>query len=114
MLQPQDLLLPHPLILKLGLSFTITAMFAGCPERFHDSSVRRLQFMRHVRWNAICMYFRTHLLPTTAHLLVNTRDYYFSDMFRLTIPAILRKTIFTKAQMMLKKIFLCVNNPPEE
>jgi len=49
MLQSQDLLLSHPLILKLGFLFTITAMLeVRLSERFHDSSVRRLQFMRHV------------------------------------------------------------------
>jgi len=80
MLQSQDLLLSHTLILKLGFLFTITAMFGvRLFERFHDSSVRRLQFMRHVRWNAIYLHVRQHIFPTTAYLVVNTRDYYFSD-----------------------------------
>jgi hypothetical protein len=80
MLQSQDLLLPHPLILKLGFLFNITASFGvRLFERFHDSSVRRLQFMRHVRWNAIYQHVRQNIFPTTAYLAVNTRNDYFSE-----------------------------------
>jgi hypothetical protein len=78
--QSQDLLLPHPLIPKLGFLFTITAM-SGVRlfERLHDSSVRMLQFMRHVRWNVIYLHVRQNIFPTTVYLVINTRNYYFSD-----------------------------------
>ena len=70
--QSQDLLLPHPLIPKFGFLFTITAM-SGVRlfERLHYSSVRMLQFMRHVRWNAIYLHVRQNIFPTTVYLVIN-------------------------------------------
>jgi len=111
MLQSQDLLLPHPLILKLGFLFTITAMSGvGLFERFHDSSVRRLQFMRHVRWNAIYLHVRQNISPTTAYLVVNKRNDYFSEN-NTSHP---QRNCWHKGAADAKKIVLCVNSLPED
>jgi len=110
-LQSQDLLLPHPHILKLGFLFTITAMFGvRLPERFHDSSVRRLQFMRHVRQNAIYLHVRQNIFQTTAYLVVNTRNYYFSD----NNTSHSQRNCWHKGVTDAKTIVLCVNSLPED
>jgi hypothetical protein len=108
MLRSQDLLLPHPLILKLGFLFTITAMFGAqisyCLEYVCLSGFIPVLFEGCNLWDTcdgmqyICMYFRIHF--QLLHISWLTRVIITSPTI---IPAILRETVDTKTQLMLKR-----------